>query len=144
MYKPDKLFFEIHSWVVHVASGWTAQASEDLTDDLELEIHRAVDANAANQAQWVSLQQDGRSTVTLEVLSGAGWLHQVIPVYCVVTRGTSRKAVRQALAAHLTSMVPAAQTVYAYQPAYFGAASPASEVESPVVYVASAASERAV
>lgn len=143
MFKNDRLYFEIHSWVVHVATGWTAQQSEDLTDDIEQEIHNAVSANAANQAQWVTLQQDGRSTVMLELLNGVGWLHQVIPVFCVVTRGASRKAVRAALAAHLGSMVPSAQKIYAYQPAYFGAVTPSNEVESPVVYLASAASERA-
>lgn len=144
MFKNDRFGFEIHSWVVHVATGWTAQQSEDLTDALELEIHHAVANNAANQPHWVSLQQDGRATVTLELLSGIGWLHQVIPVACTVARGASRKAVRDALAVQLTATVPSAQTIYAYQPAYFGAVTQANEVESPVVYIASASSDRAL
>lgn len=144
MFKNDRLFFEIHSWVVHLASDWTAQQSEDLTDDLELEIFRAVDAGSANKPNWVSMQHDGRATVTFEILSGIGWLHQVIPVACTVARGASRKVVRESIAEYLTAMVTAAQSVYAYQPAYFGAVTASQEVESPVVYVASAGSERAV
>lgn len=143
MFKNDQLFFEIHTWVVHVVPGsWTAQDAEDLTDDLEAEIFSAVEAGSANKPQWVSLQHDGRATVTMEILN-VGWLHQVIPVACTVTRGKSRRTVREELADYLTQLVVSAQSVYSYQPAYFGAVSQASEVESPVVYVASSGSERA-
>lgn len=143
MFKADKLFFEIHTWTVHVADGWTEQNAENAVDTLELEILQTVDANAANQANWVALQVAGRSSAALEIVSGIPWLHEVIPVMATVTRGANRQTVREAIGTLLAAGVTSAQRVFNYQPAYFGTATQAREVEFPIVYIASVGSERA-
>lgn len=143
MFKNDKLYFEAHSWVVHKADNWTEQDAENAIDALEVQILQSVDAAPANAANWVSLQIAGRSNATLEIVSGITWIHEVIPLMANVARGTNRRTAREAIANLLTATVTSAQQVFAYQPAYFGTITQSLEMESPVVYLASAGAERA-
>lgn len=143
MYKVDRLHFEAHVWVIHKTPAWTEQQAENALDALELQILQAVQSADANAANWTALQIAGRSGATMELVGGAAWLHEVVPLSATVTRGASRQTVREAIANLLTAAVTSAQRVYAYQPAYFGTATQTREVEFPIVYLASAGAERA-
>lgn len=146
MFRQDSLFFEIHVWVVHVraADSWTEEDAENTLDSLELEIFNAVNGAGANQADWSALQHSERSNANLEIAGGEVWLHEVIPVMAMVTRGKARREVREKLAEHLTAVCTSAQRVFAYQPKHFGTVTDTRISEFPVVYVASAGAARAI
>lgn len=132
----NRFHFEIHVWVVHSAPGWTEQDAENALDDIEGQIAGAIEANGANKPNWISLNWDGRSEANaVRVERGLVLLHEMIPVAAVVQRDKDRQSVREAIAALLTGAVTNAQAVYAYQVTDFSTA-------SPIVYVASAGSER--
>lgn len=142
MFRTDTLYFEIHIWVLYVGDSWTEQQAENALDALEGEIGSAVVGSNANASNWIALQHGGRSNVILELLAGVGWLHEIIPVEMTVTRGQARQTKREALANLLTAACTSAQQVFAYEPRTFGTATPAKEIQFPVVYVANAGAQR--
>lgn len=141
MFRTDTLYFEVHVWVLYVGDSWTEQQAENALDALEGEIWGAIVGSAANTHEWIALQHGGRSNVILEMMN-VGWLHEVIPVEMTVTRGQERQTKREALANLLTAACTSAQAVFAYEPRTFGTATPAKEIQFPVVYVANAGAQR--
>ncbi len=135
MARPDKLFLEIHHWVIQRATNWTEQDAENRMDALRAATRDMVRANQANQPRWLDLSFDGR-TNEIAVLTEAGkvYLHIAYTLRAGVNKAESPQAVREALAALMQGALGnLAQGVYAYQKAVedFGS-------ESPVSYVASA------
>ncbi len=136
MAKAIRYYFEINVWVVHSAQGWTEQDAENALDALDDEIKTAIEENGGTRAHWVSLNFGGRSNAEgVRDEKGRVYLHEAIPIFCVVNPSETRQQVREAIAILLSGACVSARSVYAYQVKDFS-------TRSPVVYVASAGSDR--
>ncbi len=136
MAKVVKFFFEIEAWVIHSAPNWTPQQAENALDLIEKQITTAIEANGGTRPDWIGLAFNGRSTaMTLKDEKGRVYLSEAFPILAVVPSNAEREAIRVAITALLRGAVTAAKEVLEYQTRDFG-------TKSPVVYVASAGSDR--
>lgn len=78
-------YFQLDTWVLLKATGWTKANAEDTLDEIEQTIAQVVEDNQAT-ANWGALDYDGRSTIMDVAFDGVPYIREVILIKVAVLK----------------------------------------------------------